>query len=123
MAPKPALLNRWAVRASSLLDMTLSFPLTQVEIFIILHSATILLTAFSFNNRYVIHRVFAMSADLFVRGHRNIYYSLYIHRKALGANWESHRVGLGRFSSRVAQSFPSVEATIWVLSPSVGPVV
>ena len=29
----------------------------------------------------------------------------------LGVNWEGHRVGLERFSSRVAQSFPSVEAT------------
>ena len=31
--------------------------------------------------------------------------------KALGANWKGHRVGLGLFSSSVAQSFPSVEAT------------
>ncbi len=29
----------------------------------------------------------------------------------MGVNWEGHRFVLGRFSSSVSQSFPSVEAT------------
>ncbi len=41
----------------------------------------------------------------------DIYSDLYIPRKVLGANWEGHWVELGRFSSSVSQSFPSVIAT------------
>ena len=47
-----------------------------------------------------------MVSELYV-----IYSDLYMCGKRLDVNWEGHRVGLGQFSSRVAQRFPSVIAT------------